>query len=125
MKFFFGPWAIHPSQIFFESTLSIGIVNIKPIVPGHVLIIPKRVEPRLMKLSDEEYKDIFDTVKNVSPKLENFFNAQALNIAVQDGAAAGQSVPHVHVHILPRKEGKPISLCTGAPLLSGYSVKLC
>lgn len=101
----FGPHALHPSQVFFESALSIGIVNIKPIVPGHVLVIPKRVEQRIMDLTAAEYTDLFETVRYIAPKIEKHYGAQALNIAIQDGAQSGQSVPHVHVHIVPRKSG--------------------
>jgi bis(5'-adenosyl)-triphosphatase len=106
MSYFFGPYALHNSQIFFETPLSLAIVNLKPIVPGHVLIIPKRVEPRIMNLSTEEYSDLFLTTRVVVPKLEQFYYSEAMNIAVQDGSAAGQSVPHVHIHILPRKTGR-------------------
>ena len=101
--YLFGPFPLHSSQIFFETALSIGFVNLKPIVPGHVLIIPKRVEPRLTSLSPEEYHDLFSAVRLCAPVIERHCQAEALNIAIQDGAAAGQSVPHVHVHILPRK----------------------
>ena len=99
----FGPYALHRSQLFYESSHCLGIVNLKPIVPGHVLIIPKRVCPRYKDLTPEEAADLFDTVYKISPVLEKHYNAEALNIAMQDGKVAGQSVPHVHVHMLPRR----------------------
>lgn len=102
---FFGPYLLSPSQVFFETPLSLAIVNLKPIVPGHVLVIPKRVEPRLLSLTAAEYSDLFNSVRIVSNALEKHYLADALNIAIQDGKEAGQSVPHVHVHILPRKSG--------------------
>ena len=105
MKIFFGPWVIAPSQVFFESALSYGIVNLKPIVPGHVLVIPKRVTPRFHELTPDEVIDLYTSVHLISKRLENAYNAEALNIAMQDGLHAGQSVPHVHVHILPRRAG--------------------
>lgn len=60
--------------------------------------------PRLNQLSDQETTDLFLTVKRVSNMLERVFKADALNVAVQDGVEAGQSVPHVHVHIIPRRK---------------------
>ena len=102
---FFGPWPISTNQIFYESRFSFGIVNLKPIVPGHVLVIPKRVCDRLAGLSVEEVVDLYTSVHHIGPILEAHYGAQALNIAMQDGVAAGQSVPHVHCHILPRKIG--------------------
>ena len=101
----FGMFKIHPSQAFFESKLVLGIVNIKPIVPGHVLVIPKRVVARFGDLTKEEVVDLWLSVHAIGPTLEKYMHASALNIAIQDGAASGQSVPHVHVHLLPRKEG--------------------
>lgn len=61
----FGPHRLHPDQIFYESDLCYGIVNLKPITPGHVLIITKRVCDRLGDLSKEEVTDLFLTVHEV------------------------------------------------------------
>ena len=56
-------------------------------------------------MSDDEYADLWQTVRAVSKVVEKFFDGNALNMAIQDGRGAGQSVPHVHVHILPRQQG--------------------
>lgn len=101
----FGAFDIPDSQIFFSSKHSLGIVNLKPIVPGHVLIIPKQVKERLADLSSEEITDLYQAVHKIGPALERYYGAEALTVATQDGAAAGQTVPHVHVHILPRRPG--------------------
>ena len=60
--------------------------------------------PRLSDLTQAEITDLFLTVQRVGRMIERVFNATSLNIAMQDGAAAGQSVPHVHTHIIPRKQ---------------------
>lgn len=70
---------------------------------GHCLVISKRVTPRFSDLSSDEISDLWITAKTVGVSLEKHFDAQALNYAIQDGPVAGQSVPHVHVHIIPRK----------------------
>ena len=101
--FSFGPHICKSSQAFYETPLSICFVNIKPIVPGHVLVIPKRVCPRFADLSVEEVTDLWTTVHKLCPVLERHYGCEALNLAIQDGRASGQSVPHVHVHMLPRK----------------------
>lgn len=51
----------------------------------------------------DEVADLWKSVHLIAPKLQLHFKAEALTIAVQDGPAAGQTVPHVHVHIIPRK----------------------
>ncbi|GAA5973760.1 hypothetical protein JCM11641_005122 [Rhodosporidiobolus odoratus] len=101
-----------PNQIFYlsSSRTTMGIVNLKPLVPGHVLVVPTRVTPRLKDLTPEEVGDLFASVQQISRVIEKEYRAHALNIALQDGPLAGQSVPHVHVHIIPRraKDFEPI-----------------
>lgn len=55
-------------------------------------------------LRSDEITDLFLTVQKVSRTLRRVYRASAFNVAVQDGAAAGQSVPHVHAHVIPRHE---------------------
>jgi bis(5'-adenosyl)-triphosphatase len=105
MSYKFGPYVLDNSQVFYESDHCIGIVNIKPIVPGHVLIVSKRNVPRMADLTKEEVQDLYCSVHTATPLLEEKYGACASNIAMQDGRHAGQSVPHVHIHILPRKPG--------------------
>ena len=58
----------------------------KPIVPGHVLLIPKKVVARVKDLDYDEFHDLFEAARLLTPKLEEFYGAEALNIAIQDGA---------------------------------------
>ncbi|KAJ3879442.1 diadenosine hydrolase [Lentinula edodes] len=90
-------------QCFYRNPLSYAIVNLKPIVPGHVLVVPMRKVPRLSDLHDAELASLMVSVQRVGNVIERAFGADALTVACQDGTAAGQSVPHVHFHILPRK----------------------
>lgn len=70
---------------------------------GHVLISPKRVVPRFADLTREELVDLWSLAQRVGPTLEDYLRADSLTLAIQDGPAAGQTVPHVHIHCLPRK----------------------
>lgn len=101
----FGPFPVTESQVFHVSpcALSFALVNLRPLLAGHSLVCPIRRVPRLSQLNREETTDLFLTVKQVSAMLERVYKADALNVAVQDGTAAGQSVNHVHVHIIPRR----------------------
>lgn len=91
------------TQVFHVTAMSFALVNIKPLLPGHVLVSPLRNVPRISDLSTAEVTDLFLTVNRVGKMVERVFNATSLNIAIQDGIDAGQSVPHVHTHIIPRK----------------------
>ena len=67
------------------------------------MVSPRRVAPRLSDLNAAEVTDLFLTVQRVGRMLERVYGASALNVAIQDGEDAGQSVPHVHTHLIPRK----------------------
>ncbi|KAI8924326.1 HIT-like domain-containing protein [Entophlyctis helioformis] len=105
MTFHFATWPIRSSEIFFTSKLSFGLVNLKPIVPGHVLVISRRVVARFNDLSSDEVADLMLSAHTISKAIERQYNAESLTITLQDGPAAGQSVPHVHIHIIPRHHG--------------------
>ena len=102
----FGRFVIPSDSIFYKTDLSFAFVNLRPIVPGHVLVSPRRVVPLLEDLSEEECIDLWRTVRTTQQVLKlQYSDCTAFNVAIQDGRAAGQSVPHVHVHLLPRQAG--------------------
>ena len=83
---FFGPYKLQPTQIFYESSLSVAITNLKPIVEGHVLVIPKRVCARFRDLTQDEVQDLFFSGHKIQPVLEQYYGCTASNLAIQDGA---------------------------------------
>jgi len=76
-----------------------------PIVPGHVLICPIRCVAKFEDLTEEEVNGIRDLQKKLKEALVKTFSATGFNYAWNEGELAGQSVPHFHLHVLPRKEG--------------------
>ena len=103
--FAFGPHSIPAAHVFLTTARSFAFVNLKPVVPGHVLVSPRRCSQRLSGLQPEEVADLFALAARVSAAIEPHFSASSITLAVQDGPAAGQTVPHVHVHLLPRAGG--------------------
>lgn len=99
---YFGKFIV-TNAVFHQTPYSFAFVNLKPLLPGHVLISPRRSVPRLSDLSAAEVTDLFLTVQKVGKTVERVFRASAFNLGMQDGLDAGQSVPHVHAHIIPRK----------------------
>jgi bis(5'-adenosyl)-triphosphatase len=99
----FGPHRISASQIFYETPLSVAFVNIKPVLPGHVLVISRRRCRRFTSLRAAEAADLWLTAQRVGAALERHLGGSSLTLAIQDGPDAGQSVAHVHVHVLPRR----------------------
>jgi len=76
-----------------------------PIVQGHMLVCPKRCVAKFEDLTKEEKEEIFDLAEKVKKSLEKIFQAEGFNYAWNEGEIGGQSVPHFHLHILPRKDG--------------------
>ncbi len=73
--------------------------------PKDVLVSTRRVVKRFADLTPEEVSDLFLCVHRVAPVVERAFQGTSTTIAMQDGLDAGQTVEHVHVHIIPRKSG--------------------
>ncbi|KAF7956759.1 hypothetical protein EAE96_004086 [Botrytis aclada] len=103
----FGKYEV-TDQVFHKSTHCYCLVNIKPILPGHVLVIPYQQHARMTDLSRAELDDIFSTTQKVQKMLAaHYFPGQnvaegSFNIAIQDGPESGQTVPHFHCHVIPR-----------------------
>ncbi|KAJ1363935.1 Nitrilase and fragile histidine triad fusion protein NitFhit [Parelaphostrongylus tenuis] len=101
----FAEFPISSDSVFYRSAYSFAFVNLKPVLNGHVLISPKRICYRLTDLSDAETADLFIVAKKVQRMLEKFHNVTSSTVCVQDGPDAGQTVKHVHVHVLARRQG--------------------
>jgi diadenosine tetraphosphate (Ap4A) HIT family hydrolase len=100
----FSRFPIPADHVFFDSPsrLTNAFVNLRPLVHGHVLVTPRRVTPRLADLSDDERDDLWRAVRVVQRCIRETHGGATVELGVQDGADAGQSVPHVHVHVIPR-----------------------
>jgi histidine triad (HIT) family protein len=99
-----------PSSIVYEDENFIAFLDIRPANKGHTLVIPKNHVPDLKDLKEEVAKELFSTVQRVAHGVQKALNADAFNIIQNNGAAAGQLVPHVHIHIIPRFEKDGLSL---------------
>ena len=76
-----------------------------PISPGHTLIIPKRHTGSFFDLTETERSDLLLLLDKAKLDVENEFKPDGYNIGINDGPAAGQTVPHLHVHLIPRYAG--------------------
>ena len=88
-----------------ENDLAFAFLGNMPIVPGHTLVIPKRHVAKHENLTEEEMRAIEDLRVKMLSALAKTFGAKGFNFAWNDEKLAGQSVPHFHLHIVPRKEG--------------------
>lgn len=82
----------------------LSLYNLAPILPGHSLIIPKRHVLSLMELTEQELCELMVFSRDVVRVLMKAFGSTAFNWTIQEGIEAGQTVPHLHLHLVPRKE---------------------
>lgn len=88
-----------------ESATAFAIKDKYPVAPGHTLIIPKRHESNYFLLSEREQRACWIMVNEVKAMLEKEYNTTDFNVGINIGEAAGQTVPHAHIHLIPRKAG--------------------
>ncbi|XP_038219957.1 nitrilase and fragile histidine triad fusion protein NitFhit isoform X2 [Zerene cesonia] len=101
----FGHVKVPESCVFYKSKLTYAFVNLRCVIPGHVLIAPLRLAERNKDLTDEEAEDFFRTVRLVQKLMERVHKTESCTVTIQDGPDAGQTVRHLHCHILPRRKG--------------------
>ena len=76
-----------------------------PVSPGHTLVIPKRHIGSWFEISNDEQRGLLDLLARAKTDLQEEFKPDGYNIGINDGPAAGQTVPHLHMHLIPRYKG--------------------
>jgi len=93
------------SRIIIENDLACAFPTNIPIVPGHILVCPKRHVQYLEDATEQERGAIEELRVVLKRALKKVFGAQGFNYAWNEEKIGGQSVPHFHLHVVPRKEG--------------------
>ncbi|MGQ0511914.1 MAG: HIT family protein [Betaproteobacteria bacterium] len=94
-----------PSRLLASEDLAIAIRDGYPISPGHTLIVPKRHIPSFANATTAEQSAMLAMLPRVRTLLDAELHPDAYNIGINDGQAAGQTVMHVHMHVIPRYRG--------------------
>lgn len=92
-------------EILARNARAIAVFDSFPVSPGHALILPRRHVETIWELDPDEYADCFALVRNVRLILESQFHPDGFNVGANCGEAAGQSVSHAHIHVIPRYKG--------------------
>lgn len=88
-------------EVHLEGTYSAALFDGFPVTEGHLLVIPKRCVALLTELEDHEIEECWKLVMDIARTR----GTDGINIGVNIGEAAGQTVPHAHIHIIPRRKG--------------------
>ncbi|MEO0538932.1 MAG: HIT family protein [Cyanobacteria bacterium P01_A01_bin.123] len=92
-----------PVSWVYQDSLVVAFMDIQPVNPGHVLVVPKQAVQFLHQLDHETANRLFLVGRRVAQAIrDSGLQCEGVNFFVADGAAAGQEVPHVHLHVFPR-----------------------
>jgi len=97
--------ALPPERIIDSNDLALVIRDGYPVSPGHTLVIPKRHIGSWFEITHEEQSAMLNLLERTKVGLEEEFKPDGYNIGINDGPTAGQTVPHLHMHLSPRYEG--------------------
>jgi histidine triad (HIT) family protein len=98
-----------PSEEVYSDGDFLAFLDINPRNPGHTLVIPKRHYDTILEMPDNEVGNLFRIVKKIAIAVKKGTNADGISIGQSNERAAGQVIPHVHFHVIPRflNEGPP------------------
>lgn len=99
----FGGIIIPMEHVIYETEKSFAFVNIRPFLSHHILVSSIRREERLSNLRIEEYLDLMKLIRILTKTLSSL--GTSWSVIIQDGEEAGQTVKHVHFHLIPRNKG--------------------
>ena len=95
-----------PSSLVLDSQLVVAFLDIHPWNPGHTLVLPRRHVESFTELSPMEVEQLALCGQRIARALKQRFDGcEAVTFSLADGAAAGQDVPHTHLHVVPRRTG--------------------
>ena len=90
-----------PCTKVYEDDLTLAFMDIMPQVAGHTLVIPKEPAVTLLDLSDAGASNLIQKVKLVASAVKKGLNAEGITLFQLNGEGAGQTVPHIHFHVMP------------------------
>ena len=94
-----------PAEVVAKDEGAVAFLDIQPLADGHVVIVPRKHVALVEEMTPDEVASLFRTVGRLVGPVRKALAADATTIGVNDGEASGQTIPHVHVHIVPRWKG--------------------
>lgn len=99
-----------PVSLLYEDDRSLAFLDVNPVTEGHALVVPREHSVGLADLPEETGGHLFRVGQRVAAALRESLDPDGVNLFLADGAAAGQEVFHVHLHVVPRYEDDSVAL---------------
>jgi histidine triad (HIT) family protein len=102
-----------PAHVVYEDQEVLAFLDIKPINPGHTLVIPKKHFVNLFDIDEATWAKVAAVTKKVAAATKKATNAAGINLGMNNDSGAGQLVMHAHVHVMPRRADDKLRLWPG------------
>lgn len=99
-----------PSYKIYEDEKTMAFLDIKPVHPGHALVVPKKHYENMENIPEEELTAVILSVKKVGRLLKEKLGVEGYNLTENNDPVAGQEIKHLHFHLIPRYEGDGLKL---------------
>lgn len=99
-----------PAHRVFEDEETLAFLDAAPAARGHTLVIPKAHAETITDVPEALVGEVFRTAQRVATALEDTYEPDGISVVQSNGRAAGQEVPHAHVHVVPRSESDDVGL---------------
>jgi histidine triad (HIT) family protein len=93
----------------YEDEETLAFLDINPVTNGHILIVPKNHYETIEEISEDKLGVLMKAIKKVGAKVKNAIEIEGYNVSLNNGSVAGQIIPHLHFHIIPRRENDGLS----------------
>ena len=113
-----------PSFKVYEDDKTLAFLDIAPVNKGHTLIIPKKHFENMEDISEEELAHLMIAVKKVGAAIKSTLGVAGYNIIENNDPVAGQIIPHIHFHIVPRTDGDSLKLWPQGKYLEGEAEEI-
>ncbi len=102
-----------PARLVYADDDILGFLDIRPVTPGHTLLVPRAHSTGLADLPPETGAALFTAGQRVAAAMKSALGADGINLALNDGHSAFQTVFHTHLHVLPRHGGDKLAFAKG------------
>jgi len=103
-----------PASIVYEDATVLAFMDLNPANVGHTLVVPREHWENIYKVPEKVLAEMITVVKRVSAAVKKTVDAEGISVLQLNGMVAGQSVMHIHFHVIPRFRGDPLSKAIGA-----------
>lgn len=113
-----------PGAMLYGNEAAAAFLDVNPVAPGHALVVPRKHSETLLDISSKDRTMLMEAVQHVAHAVTMGVNAEGFNVLMNNRPAAGQVVPHAHIHIVPRFAGDGLRLWPGKPYREGQMKRI-